>query len=137
MQILQIIIIFILVVFLLGYLFFRNVNRYILENRNNLIINEDIHKIKQFILLYYLQYLKLEVIYIAKNIFSKKNKDELERIRLVLESFNIKLYKNNMIMLFKTNFKRVSEDLRGNFFGETNMLDYYNNLGKYISSLKF
>lgn len=137
MQILQIIIIFILVVFLLGYLFFRNVNRYILENRNNLIINEDIHKIKQFILLYYLQYLKLEVIYITKNIFSKKNKDELERIRLVLESFNIKLYKNNMIMLFKTNFKRVSEDLRGNFFGETNMLDYYNNLGKYISSLKF
>lgn len=137
MQILQIIIIFILVVFLLGYLFFRNVNRYILENRNNLIINEDIHKIKQFILLYYLQYLKLEVIYIAKNIFSKKNKDELERIRLVLESFNIKLYKNNMIMLFKTNFKKVSEDLRGNFFGETNMLDYYNNLGKYISSLKF
>lgn len=137
MQILQIIIIFILVVFLLGYLFFRNVNRYILENRNNLIINEDIHKIKQFILLYYLQYLKLEVIYIAKNIFSKKNKDELERIRLVLESFNIKLYKNNMIMLFKTNFKKVSEDLRGNFFGKTNMLDYYNNLGKYISSLKF
>lgn len=137
MQILQIIIIFILVVFLLGYLFFRNVNRYILENRNNLIINEDIHKIKQFILLYYLQYLKLEVIYIAKNIFSKKNKDELERIRLVLESFNIKLYKNNMMMLFKTNFKKVSEDLRGNFFGETNMLDYYNNLGKYISSLKF
>ena len=137
MQILQIIIIFILVVFLLGYLFFRNVNRYILENRNNLIINEDIHKIKQFILLYYLQYLKLEVIYIAKNIFSKKNKDELERIRLVLESFNIKLYKNNMIMLFKTNFKQVSEDLRGNFFGKTNMLDYYNNLGKYISSLKF
>ena len=134
MQILQIIIIFILVVFLLGYLFFRNVNRYILENRNNLIINEDIHKIKQFILLYYLQYLKLEVIYIAKNIFSKKNKDELERIRLV---FNIKLYKNNMIMLFKTNFKKVSEDLRGNFFGKTNMLDYYNNLGKYISSLKF
>ena len=102
-----------------------------------MIINEDIHKIKQFILLYYLQYLKLEVIYIAKNIFSKKNKDELERIRLVLESFNIKLYKNNMIMLFKTNFKKVSEDLRGNFFGETNMLDYYNNLGKYISSLKF
>lgn len=137
MQILQIIIIFILVVFLLGYLFFRNVNRYILENRSNLIINEDIHKIKQFILLYYLQYLKLEVIYIAKNIFSKKNKDELERIRLILESFNIKLYKNNMIMLFKTNFKKVSEDLRGNFFGETNMLDYYNNLGKYISSLKF
>ena len=137
MQILQIIIIFISVVFLLGYLFFRNVNRYILENRNNLIINEDIHKIKQFILLYYLQYLKLEVIYIAKNIFSKKNKDELERIRLVLESFNIKLYKNNMMMLFKTNFKKVSEDLRGNFFGETNMLDYYNNLGKYISSLKF
>ena len=137
MQILQIIIIFILVVFLLGYLFFRNVNRYILENRNNLIINEDIHKIKQFILLYYLQYLKLEVIYIAKNIFSKKNKDELERIRLVLESFNIKLYKNNMIMLFKTNFKKVSEDLRGNFFGKTNMLDYYNNLGKDISSLKF
>ena len=42
-----------------------------------------------------------------------------------------------MIMLFKTNFKKVSEDLRGNFFGETNMLDYYNNLGKYISSLKF
>ena len=137
MQILQIIIIFILVVFLLGYLFFRNVNRYILENRSNLIINEDIHKIKQFILLYYLQYLKLEVIYIAKNIFSKKNKDELERIRLILESFNIKLYKNNMIMLCKTNFKKVSEDLRGNFFGETNMLDYYNNLGKYISSLKF
>ena len=136
MQILQIIIMFIIVVLIIAYLFFRNVDKYILENKDNLIVKEDIHKIKQFVILFYLQYLKLEIVYIIKIIFFKKDKDELERTRLILESFDIKSYKKNLNKLYKTNFKRVAEDLRGNFFGNTTLLEYYGNLGKYISSLE-
>ena len=136
MQILQIIIIFIIVVLIIAYLFFRNVDKYILENKDNLIVKEDIHKIKQFVILFYLQYLKLEIIYMIKIIFFKKDKDELERTRLILESFDIKSYKKNLNKLYKTNFKRVAEDLRGNFFGNTTVLEYYGNLGRYISSLE-
>ena len=136
MQILQIIIMFIIVVLIIAYLFFRNVDKYILENKDNLIVKEDIHKIKQFVILFYLQYLKLEIIYMIKIIFFKKDKDELERTRLILESFDIKSYKKNLNKLYKTNFKRVAEDLRGNFFGNTTVLEYYGNLGRYISSLE-
>ena len=136
MQILQIIIMFIIVVLIIAYLFFRNVDKYILENKDNLIVREDIHKIKQFVILFYLQYLKLEIIYMIKIIFFKKDKDELERTRLILESFDIKSYKKNLNKLYKTNFKRVAEDLRGNFFGNTTVLEYYGNLGRYISSLE-
>lgn len=136
MQILQIIIMFIIVVLIIAYLFFRNVDKYILENKDNLIVKEDIHKIKQFVILFYLQYLKLEIVYMIKIIFFKKDKDELERTRLILESFDIKSYKKNLNKLYKTNFKRVAEDLRGNFFGNTTVLEYYGNLGRYISSLE-
>jgi len=127
---------FIIVVLIIAYLFFRNVDKYILENKDNLIVKEDIHKIKQFVILFYLQYLKLEIIYTIKIIFFKKDKDELERTRLILESFDIKSYKKNLNKLYKTNFKRVAEDLRGNFFGNTTVLEYYGNLGRYISSLE-
>ena len=136
MQILQIIIMFIIVVLIIAYLFFRNVDKYILENKDNLIVKEDIHKIKQFVILFYLQYLKLEIVYMIKIIFFKKDKDELERTRIILESFDIKSYKKNLNKLYKTNFKRVAEDLRGNFFGNTTVLEYYGNLGRYISSLE-
>ena len=136
MQILQIIIMFIIVVLIIAYLFFRNVDKYILENKNNLIVKEDIHRVKQFVILFYLQYLKLEIVYMIKIIFFKKDKDELERTRLILESFDIKSYKKNLNKLYKTNFKKVAEDLRGNFFGNTTVLEYYGNLGRYISSLE-
>lgn len=122
------------IIFLVFYLFMKELNKFLESNKNLPVAIVNFYKLRQLIIYFY-----------VKNSFFKEklgeevlrgNNEILKKIYISQEKFSKEEYKENLKKLFKSDFEKVREDMRKEEYLDINLINFYYNLPDYIQNMK-
>mgnify|MGYP000029679027 CR=1 FL=1 len=122
------------IIFLVFYLFMKELNKFLESNKNLPVATVNFYKLRQLIIYFY-----------VKNSFFKEKLGEevlrgdneiLKKIYISQEKFSKEEYKENLKKLFKSDFEKVREDMRKEEYLDINLINFYYNLPDYIQNMK-
>lgn len=122
------------IIFLVFYLFMKELNKFLESNKNLPVAIVNFYKLRQLIIYFY-----------VKNSFFKEklgeevlrgNNEILKKIYISQEKFSKEEYKENLKKLFKSDFEKVREDMRKEEYLNISLIDFYYNLPDYIQNMK-
>lgn len=122
------------IIFLVFYLFMKELNKFLESNKNLPVAIVNFYKLRQLIIYFY-----------VKNSFFKEklgeevlrgNNEILKKIYISQEKFSKEEYKENLKKLFKSDFENVREDMRKEEYLNISLIDFYYNLPDYIQNMK-
>ena len=122
------------IIFLVFYLFMKELNKFLESNKNLPVAIVNFYKLRQLIIYFY-----------VKNSFFKEklgeevlrgNNEILKIIYITQEKFSKEEYKENIKKLFKSDFEKVREDMRKEEYLNISLIDFYYNLPDYIQNMK-